>query len=179
MADLKNIMNVEDDHQDSRPLKDGKDSGPRPLQDPESSTFSSSASSRHASQVSLASNLAYAPDQSRSPSSRTLHPFVADTPTSSSQARGSSSASTSRRRSNTSTDSMDSPYASGHGYPGMSSSGPHMRSYPASNSGGDVPVKYTPVTGRVSRAKKGVPVHTCEVCQPPKVYICLRLLQGV
>lgn len=24
------------------------------------------------------------------------------------------------------------------------------------------PVKYTPVTGRISRAKKGVPVHTCD-----------------
>lgn len=33
----------------------------------------------------------------------------------------------------------------------------------------DVPVKYTPITGRVSRAKKGVPVHTCEICRPVKV----------
>jgi hypothetical protein len=34
---------------------------------------------------------------------------------------------------------------------------------------GDVPVKYTPVTGRISRAKKGIPVHTCEDCKPAKV----------
>ncbi|KAG4029432.1 hypothetical protein MFRU_016g01840 [Monilinia fructicola] len=28
-----------------------------------------------------------------------------------------------------------------------------------------VPVKYTPVTGRISRAKKGIPVHTCDDCR--------------
>lgn len=33
----------------------------------------------------------------------------------------------------------------------------------------DLPVKYTPVTGRLSRAKKGVPVHTCDICRPVKV----------
>lgn len=36
----------------------------------------------------------------------------------------------------------------------------------------DVPegtVKYTPVTGRVSRAKKGQPVHVCDTCKPSKV----------
>lgn len=31
-------------------------------------------------------------------------------------------------------------------------------------------VKLTPITGRVSRAKKGVPVHTCEMCRPPKTF---------
>lgn len=30
-------------------------------------------------------------------------------------------------------------------------------------------VRYTPVTGRVSRAKKGQPVHVCEQCDPPRV----------
>ncbi|KAM3072236.1 hypothetical protein ACMFMG_009052 [Clarireedia jacksonii] len=35
---------------------------------------------------------------------------------------------------------------------------------------GDVPVKYTPVTGRISRAKKGIPVHTCEDCKPAKTF---------
>jgi hypothetical protein len=36
----------------------------------------------------------------------------------------------------------------------------------------ETPVKYTPVTpvtGRISRAKKGVPIHTCNVCRPVKV----------
>lgn len=31
-------------------------------------------------------------------------------------------------------------------------------------------VKLTPITGRVSRAKKGVPVHTCDMCRPPKTF---------
>lgn len=30
-------------------------------------------------------------------------------------------------------------------------------------------VRYTPVRGRVSKARKGLPVHVCEICQPPKV----------
>ncbi|KAK5987435.1 hypothetical protein PT974_11562 [Cladobotryum mycophilum] len=34
----------------------------------------------------------------------------------------------------------------------------------------EAPVKLTPITGRVSRAKKGVPVHTCEVCRPAKTF---------
>lgn len=33
----------------------------------------------------------------------------------------------------------------------------------------ELPIKLTPITGRVSRAKKGVPVHTCDLCRPPKV----------
>ncbi|RDL37949.1 uncharacterized protein BP5553_05382 [Venustampulla echinocandica] len=36
--------------------------------------------------------------------------------------------------------------------------------------GTDIPVKYTPVTGRISRAKKGVPVHTCDICSPAKTF---------
>jgi hypothetical protein len=31
------------------------------------------------------------------------------------------------------------------------------------------PVRYTPVTGRVSKAKKGQPVHVCELCEEPRV----------
>ncbi|CZR68989.1 uncharacterized protein PAC_18890 [Phialocephala subalpina] len=34
----------------------------------------------------------------------------------------------------------------------------------------NTPVKYTPVTGRISRAKKGVPVHTCDICRPVKTF---------
>ncbi|KAL8392437.1 hypothetical protein RB595_002580 [Gaeumannomyces hyphopodioides] len=32
------------------------------------------------------------------------------------------------------------------------------------------PVRLTPITGRISRAKKGQPVHTCNVCRPPKTF---------
>jgi hypothetical protein len=42
----------------------------------------------------------------------------------------------------------------------------------------EVPVKYTPVTGRISRAKKGVPVHTCDICRPVKVRSVLRIILG-
>lgn len=31
-------------------------------------------------------------------------------------------------------------------------------------------IKYTPVTGRISKAKKGVPVHTCGICRPVKTF---------
>lgn len=34
----------------------------------------------------------------------------------------------------------------------------------------DPPVKLTPITGRVIRARKRVPYHTCDVCQPPKTF---------
>jgi hypothetical protein len=30
-------------------------------------------------------------------------------------------------------------------------------------------MRLTPITGRVSRAKKGVPVHVCDLCKPAKV----------
>lgn len=40
----------------------------------------------------------------------------------------------------------------------------------------EVPVKYTPVTGRISRAKKGVPVHTCDICRPVKVSSGIRIV---
>jgi hypothetical protein len=33
----------------------------------------------------------------------------------------------------------------------------------------ETPIKYTPVTGRISRSKKEVSVHTCNVCRPVKV----------
>ncbi|KAF3058407.1 hypothetical protein GL218_05783 [Daldinia childiae] len=47
-----------------------------------------------------------------------------------------------------------------------------MPTRPMGNMPGDgsMPVKLTPITGRVSRAKKGVPVHTCETCKPPKTF---------
>lgn len=49
-----------------------------------------------------------------------------------------------------------------------------MRSFngmPMENQAGNAHMKYTPVTGRVSKALKGVPVHTCHDCVPPRVRI--------
>ncbi|KAK2625241.1 hypothetical protein QTJ16_005610 [Diplocarpon rosae] len=42
--------------------------------------------------------------------------------------------------------------------------------YSSKEPAADMPVKYTPVTGRVSRAKKGIPVHTCDMCRPVKTF---------
>ncbi|KAI0453435.1 hypothetical protein F5B21DRAFT_505296 [Xylaria acuta] len=52
------------------------------------------------------------------------------------------------------------------------SSRSNVSSRPMSSAPGEssIPVKLTPITGRVSRAKKGVPVHICDVCKPPKTF---------
>lgn len=55
-----------------------------------------------------------------------------------------------------------------------SMSGSPQQSPRGSDSVADLPVKYTPVTGRLSRAKKGVPVHTCDICSPAKVRLGTR-----
>lgn len=68
------------------------------------------------------------------------------------------------------TDSMD--YQSGFHMPAptqASAPSPQVSST-GSEYGMDRPVKYTPVTGRISRAKKGVPVHTCDICRPVKTF---------
>jgi hypothetical protein len=101
------------------------------------------------------------------------------TASSSSSRRAAAASATSgggRRRSTTSTDSMDQSGAYGHAAPSSSSgtslasSNQPMRPFASMQaSGGEVPVKLTPITGRVSRAKKGVPVHTCDICRPAKV----------
>lgn len=87
-----------------------------------------------------------------------------------------------RRRSTTSIDSMDQ---TGYGSAASSSSmgaGLHhhhhqhhnnpMRPMPAHQAATDLPMRLTPITGRVSRAKKGVPVHVCDACRPAKVKSC-------
>lgn len=86
----------------------------------------------------------------------------------------------SRRQSDTSVESMDQ-----HGYGSASSSSmgggagggiypPNHPRRPMASPSPDVQIRLTPITGRVSRAKKGVPVHICETCHPPKVR--MRLL---
>lgn len=81
-----------------------------------------------------------------------------------------------RRQSSTSVDSMDQ-----HGYGSAASSSsmgggtgsggypPNHPRRPMGSPSPDMPIKLTPITGRVSRAKKGVPVHVCDQCNPPKV----------
>jgi len=77
--------------------------------------------------------------------------------------------STRRRRSSTSTDSMDrSRYGS---VPSSSSmAGGLQRPMPLHPASAQFTPKITPKTGRVSKAKKGLPVHVCDICRPPKVW---------
>ncbi|ETS74652.1 hypothetical protein PFICI_13136 [Pestalotiopsis fici W106-1] len=56
-----------------------------------------------------------------------------------------------------------------HASPSGTGGGGEQPNRPMGNPG-EVQVKLTPITGRVSRAKKGVPVHTCEICRPPKTF---------
>lgn len=88
-----------------------------------------------------------------------------------SSSQGSSSRpSLSRRRSSGTAESMDSD--------GLSLGSASAAGISRQTSRGSNPpesVRYTPVTGRVSRAKKGQPVHVCDQCDPPRVsfqYIC-------
>lgn len=76
-----------------------------------------------------------------------------------------------RRRSSAGGETMDftSGYLAG-GSNQASMSGSPQQSPRGSEPVGDLPVKYTPVTGRLSRAKKGVPVHTCDICRPVKTF---------
>lgn len=84
-----------------------------------------------------------------------------------SSSQGSSSRpSLSRRRSSGTAESMDS---DGLSLGSASAAGTSRQTSRGSNT--PESVRYTPVTRRVSRAKKGQPVHVCEQCDPPRVSI--------
>ncbi|KAF4458020.1 hypothetical protein F53441_174 [Fusarium austroafricanum] len=68
----------------------------------------------------------------------------------------------SRRRSNTSADSNEFSYQSGP------PSNTPMRPFTAGAATSEPHVKLTPITRKISKAKKGVPVHTCNQC--PKTF---------
>ncbi|KFY68736.1 hypothetical protein V496_00836 [Pseudogymnoascus sp. VKM F-4515 (FW-2607)] len=72
-----------------------------------------------------------------------------------SSSAGSSRSGTARRRSSGATELMD---PSGYGQGGSQN---NMRPSLPRGLEADQPVRYTPVTGRVSKAKKGQPVHVC------------------
>lgn len=88
------------------------------------------------------------------------------------QPSSSSRPSTSHRRSSAGAEAMDftSGYQAGGSNQASMSGSPQQSSSRGSEPAADVPVKYTPVTGRISRAKKGVPVHTCDICRPVKTF---------
>lgn len=155
---------MDDDHADhhAHPLKRIMEPGPRPPSGPENSL----PSPRHifASDYSTTSALTHR----RSPSL----PFPRSTraaSSSSSTANATAVTEADRRRSNASAESMDSSQGNTYMSDRSPSSGPTMRPNLPSTTLGDATVKLTPITGRVSRAKKGIPVHVCDLCHPPKV----------
>ncbi|KAK1574691.1 uncharacterized protein LY79DRAFT_523403 [Colletotrichum navitas] len=167
MASLQDIMNADEDQLESHTIKSSRDPAPsaghhRPYLAPSAPPYSSSyAIGREQADSSTTQQ-----DTKRSSSSHTTK----STPPSSSSS--SSRPPNIRRRSNVSTDSMEQlNYGYGHGSASSSldPSGPSMRPYGHAPTG-DVPVKLTPITGRVSRAKKGMKVHTCDICRPSKTF---------
>lgn len=162
MSSLKKIMNhVEEESHFSGATQRRRDSIPSFGRAPDSAQSASS----YASPADAPFIQGAAQGQGWSPSSHMAHWLIPETSLSPGAPPGG------RRRSNASNDSMDSSsYAPSHGYGPMSaSSGPPRPYIPAAGTGSEAPVKLTPVTGRVSRAKKGAPVHICELCRPPKV----------
>src|ERR1700710_2358953 len=83
-----------------------------------------------------------------------------------------SQASNIQRGSSAAAEAMDfsSGYQAGGSNQASTSGSPPQSSSRGSEPAPEVPVKYTPVTGRISRAKKGVPVHTCDICRPVKTF---------
>ncbi|KAL7788437.1 hypothetical protein V8C43DRAFT_287581 [Trichoderma afarasin] len=148
MGSLRNIMNVDDDHVDSHSIRRDR----RPTSRTSIDQDLSVPMPRYNIPVDLS--------RQTSPP-HILHPAAPPL--------GYNSHPGGRRRSNTSTDSMDSSYGQSQNHPSYYT-GAAMRPIMSGTGSGDHPVKLTPITGRVSRAKKGVPVHTCDVCRPPKTF---------
>ncbi|KAH8699945.1 hypothetical protein BGZ61DRAFT_240210 [Ilyonectria robusta] len=155
MASLKNIMNTEDDHVDSPSGPIPHDSDPR---QPLRSDSSASASTYPTTRDRPASTASY---NSMLDPTRHSRFIIAETSSSSSSA-GTISA---RRRSNASIDSTESPYGPGYSIPPSNSP---MRPFPTNMGGSEPRVKLTPITRKISKAKKGVPVHNCDQC--PKTF---------
>ncbi|KAI1418608.1 hypothetical protein F5Y13DRAFT_196409 [Hypoxylon sp. FL1857] len=168
MTSLEFIMDIVDDEDTTQINKNDDGSippGPSRSQDP-----SRAATSSHEKPKDQDDRLTSAPTRRRGPSGRSSK----STAGASSPSASSSRPAPVSRRSTTSSESMD-PSGYGAHSQGSSSGGmppSNMPTRPMGNSPGEgsVPVKLTPITGRVSRAKKGVPVHTCDICKPPKTF---------
>ncbi len=173
MASLKFIMDVDDDQPDPPPARGDAQDRTRTIAPPHSSSQATS-SQAYPSHVSGS-------DQVTRQTSSTASDPVAGSQRAQTSTRNpnapsafpSASRSSNRRRSTASNDSMDhagygSAASSSSLGAGLNPSNSPMRPMSSATSS-DMPVKYTPITGRVSRARKGVPVHICEICRPPKV----------
>lgn len=198
MSSLQSIMNVDEDQHDASPSTDKKDKDPSTpasgfrSQNPSSSSIPPGhviRSSQQSSSTELAEDSSrvthtsqHHADDGSSPGSavrRDKRRAVAIEPRDripTATAPTNFRADQPRRESNTSVDSMDQ-----HGYGSAASSSsmggtgggglpPNHPRRPMGSPNPEVPIRLTPITGRVSRAKKGVPVHTCEMCNPPKTF---------
>lgn len=214
MADLRSIMNLEEEHHDARVNKRDRDpssssprlsrqSHPSPAIQPH--PYSSSMSGPHHQQphalqpyhhsqqrpyyrdphVPMDPNSLVHYDRRASPyaqaSSMPAEDFSSASPSSRISTGHQPMPSTAYRGSNT-PDELDQQGFSYSHHVGVSSSvaspsaraPTSMRTFngaPMENQAGCPPLKYTPVTGRISKALKGVPVHTCYDCVPPRVRI--------
>lgn len=178
-------MDVDDDQPGSPPSRQGRDR--EPYSNASSSVIPAALGARIPSQtygghVSNPAPQSQVAGSSRNPV-KSIGPTPANLPAPSSSGTGTSRTpnrattsrrqSSSRRQSTASNDSMDQ---AGYGSAASSSSrggGVHSSNSPLRPLSGptppDPPTRYTPITGRISRAKKGVAVHTCEICIPSKV----------
>ncbi|KAI1380933.1 hypothetical protein F4677DRAFT_441262 [Hypoxylon crocopeplum] len=170
MTSLDFIMDMEDIETEDAPQINKNDRGSIQPGPSRSHDPSRAATSSHEKSKDQDDRLASAPTRRRGPSGRSSK----STATASSPSASSTRPAPVSRRSTTSSESMD---PSGYGHVQGSSSGGGMapsnmptRPMGSSQGEGSVPVKLTPITGRVSRAKKGVPVHTCDICKPPKTF---------
>ncbi|GAB1316241.1 hypothetical protein MFIFM68171_06451 [Madurella fahalii] len=178
MASLKFIMDVNDDHQiaDGLPPHNKRDKGASKLasagqlQEPPTNQH---ADPRHVSSPDLATeqdiNQAAPAAQ---PKRRGAGPAATISSSSSSPPSSLSAPTTrpsARRRSTTSNDSMEPRRYGSVVSPSSTSGGPQrpVRMHPAP---AQLPTRITPKTGRVSKAQKGLPVHVCTICKPPKTF---------
>ncbi|KAK3383962.1 hypothetical protein B0T24DRAFT_518556 [Lasiosphaeria ovina] len=203
MASLKFIMDINDDHQtDARqPNKKDKDSGlpstgihnnhPHPPPHPRHVSSSSGlAIGQNINQPAPAAQNKRRGASARGPKLAASSAATASSSSSSSlslplslpAATPSTRPPPARRPSTASNDSMDpTGYGSAASSASMGAGGMHpsntsMRPMPSHTQSSDVPMRLTPITGRVSRAKKGVPVHICDICKPTKVRLDIRAL---
>lgn len=157
MSDLRFIMHMDDHEPDQRMNKDNH--GP---------SLASNRGSNPSRSAPMNQDYDHTTSASLSrPLDLTSRPSPKSTSTVSALSTASDLGDLSRRESTASTESMD---PSGYGGRGRGTSSGPMRPM-GSPSAVDNSLRLTPITRRVSRAKKGVPVHTCETCRPPKVSI--------
>jgi hypothetical protein len=191
MASLKFIMDVNDDHPPPIKRDQGANKPANASQLREAPT-NSQAHPRHATSPGLATeqdinqaapaaqtkrrgassrgpkSAAPTTSEDRPRSGAGAAPSISSPSSSSPSLSAPTSRQSTRRRSTASNDSME---PARYGSAALSSSmrGGPQRPMPLHPTASHLPARITPKTGRVSKAQKGLPVHVCIDCSPPKV----------